>query len=215
MDIVSEWVHATSDHNLRLIRRDGLLKPSTCTSVYFDEVLTEPSAPRGTWFNANNYRGQPIDMTIYPENLDSSVKNVPGLAVSVPALLNLGVPDDKAPTWQLFRLPPKKTKYLQVKYVMILENDPRYDWVQQHLEIVAGNRDEYVQLSFDSLSGQMIWSALDARDLVMIGVFYVTPSVYDEEGTTGIPFHLFRTYRMRKRPSPQPTERRSQGVLVP
>mmetsp|Transcript_56659 Transcript_56659/g.121994 ORF Transcript_56659/g.121994 Transcript_56659/m.121994 type:complete len:214 (-) Transcript_56659:169-810(-) len=211
MDQVTQWVHATSEENLALIRDDGFLKPNSCTSVFFDEALTQPDAPTGTWFNANNYRGGPITMTIYPERIPSDVPTVPGLKASVQDLLRNAVPEGSA--WQLFRLPVRKVGYTQVKYVIALETDPKYHWLTQNVPQVTGNKDEYVELTHDD--DGTVWRARDAQERILISVFYVTPMLDGQEDEErGIPFELFRSYRLSKRPSPQAEHLRSQGRLM-
>ena len=106
VDIVDEWVHATSHENFRLIEREGFLKGNPCTDVYFDGKLSLPGAPRGTWFNANNYRRGTITKTPYPERSNDTTSQA--LAFQVSQLL------DPQETYQLFNVSEILRQYLQV-----------------------------------------------------------------------------------------------------
>eukprot|EP00933_Yihiella_yeosuensis_P046190 TRINITY_DN41684_c0_g1_i1.p1 TRINITY_DN41684_c0_g1~~TRINITY_DN41684_c0_g1_i1.p1 ORF type:complete len:121 (-),score=12.19 TRINITY_DN41684_c0_g1_i1:524-886(-) len=118
MPFVQEWVHATSEENLKKIRRDGRIKGNRCHDRFFDGALISEEAPKGTWFNANNYNGGRITLTVYPEKLKESEcpgGQVPGLAFPVADLLG----PVEFPTWHLFSVSDKQRGYRQVKYAIV------------------------------------------------------------------------------------------------
>lgn len=104
---VYEWIHATSHENFKQIKDDGYLKGNYCVDDFFDGKLPNAGAPRGSWFNANNYCGGPIDLTPYPE--PNNDETVVALAFPVSKLLD---PKEK---YQLFNVSRIPCRYLQVR----------------------------------------------------------------------------------------------------
>eukprot|EP00435_Cladocopium_sp_Y103_P008043 s3206_g2.t1 len=200
MPPVDEWVHATSHENFERIERDGFLKGNHCTDDFFDGNLYLPSAPRGTWFNANNYQGRTITKTPYPErNGDPKGK---ALAFRVSQLL------DPQENYQLFKVSEIPREYLQVKYAIVGENDPFFDWCSQHLEPVQSNADHYVSLEWDEGYFEHVWSAEDIADRkVMVNVFIVN----NDRRNPSIPLGNYRPYLIHKIPARQ---QKSPGRLI-
>lgn len=111
--VTNQFLHATSWENLDQIEDDGRLRPSRCSSKFFDGRLSEPDAPTGIWFNANNFRGMPPSKTPYPERLlKRDVPIVPGLLVDVDILLSEQSVLDTTAQWQLFLVSKTQRSYL-------------------------------------------------------------------------------------------------------
>ena len=185
--VVKEWIHATSDHNLLDIQRSEVLKGNHCVDRNFDGDLATAGAPRGTWFNANNYQGGRITLTVYPEP-QQNVDSVPGLAFPVKSLLG-----NKLGHWQLFHVSQVPCTYLQAKYAVAHTADPCFEWLCNHLWQVPYNRDEFVELTED-----LEWHAVDARERVLVSVFMV-----NDDDNKGIPIEPCQLYRLEKRNTSQ------------
>eukprot|EP00438_Fugacium_kawagutii_P013352 Skav207021 [mRNA] locus=scaffold2740:211455:213334:+ [translate_table: standard] len=186
---VDEWVHATSHENYRSILQDGYLKGNHCKDAFFDGILCEEGAPRGTWFNANNYRGGTITVTPYPERVNTPT--VKGLAFRPCDLL------DATENYQLFKVSEIPRTYVQVKYAIVKESDPYYDWFGVKLQPVLGNEDEFVSLvkEYDGYD----WEAMDAAapQKVMVSVFVVN----DDDNHPTVNAALHRPYDIKKMPA--------------
>ncbi|CAE7739938.1 unnamed protein product [Symbiodinium sp. CCMP2592] len=190
MPPVDEWVHATSHENFTQIRADGHLKGNHCEDEFFDGALCRDGAPRGTWFNANNYRGGTITMTPYPEKVNHPTAK----ALAFPVSFLLG----EAEYYHLFKISEQPRGYLQVKYAIVNERDPFFDWFAENVDPVVGNSDAYVALEWDEDQGYM-WSATDAAERVLVSVFLVNH--HDDSPTVSV--EGVRPYDIRKIPAKQ------------
>lgn len=190
MPPVYEWIHATSHENFNQIKDDGYLKGNYCVDDFFDGKLQNAGAPRGSWFNANNYRGGPIDLTPYPE--PNNDETVVALAFPVSKLLD---PKEK---YQLFKVSRIPCRYLQVKYAIVKQTDPFFAWCSQNLHHVEGNCDEHVSLTWDQAAASYVWSATDADEKVMVSVFVVN----HDDRHPSVAFKICRPYEIQKIPDP-------------
>eukprot|EP00438_Fugacium_kawagutii_P026441 Skav205637 [mRNA] locus=scaffold8181:12808:14364:- [translate_table: standard] len=192
LEPVREWVHATSEENYRSIVKDRYLKGNHCKDSFFDGSLCEEGAPRGTWFNANNFGRGCITLTPYPETVNT--KTVIGLAFKPCDLLNA------TENYQLFKVSEKWREYLQVKYAVVKESDPYYKWFAANMEPVLGNTDEFVALVRGSNGYH--WKAVDAdvpltsllEQKVIVSVFVVN----DDDNYPTLSAELHRRYVIRK-----------------